>query len=185
MSVASPRTDPCRGIAFDADNPDARCLVPYHEIKSVPADALRLRLTQSATVRSGQQAEFVLKIENASGRPLPLELDDSCGAFEAQASSARATTLESECGALCGRGLDAKVLRVTLEPGGAIQKSVSLTATMRRVVAKGDDCVEQATGALPPGAYTLQIPLPWEDPMRDDSGSMAGRTFTAPLVVTP
>lgn len=184
-SVTSSKTEPCRGIAFDADNPDPRCLVPHHEIKNVPADALRLRLTQSATIRSGQQAQFVLEMQNASGRPLPLEIDDSCGAFEAEASNEKATTFESECGGLCGGGPDAKILRVTLEPGGAIRKKVSLTATMRRVVAKGDECTERVTGALPPGTYTLQIPLPWSEPMRDNPGSMAARIFSAPLVVTP
>ena len=46
-SALSSNSEPCQGMAFDADNPDPRCLVPYHPIANVPADALRLRLAQS------------------------------------------------------------------------------------------------------------------------------------------
>ncbi len=140
---ASSPGEPCRGVAFDADAPDPRCLLPYRQIDNVDTSRLRLRLAKPATVHSGEEAQFILEMQNVSEHMLVVELDDSCDDFEGEASNGRATTFESDCGGLCGRGPDAKILRLLLDPGGVVRKSVRLSATMKRVVANGDECVER------------------------------------------
>lgn len=184
LASAGAQADACRGTTFDADRPDPRCLVPNTGLARPPKEALAIQTVPSpAVIRAGQAASLQLELRNVTKEPLQLELDSSCTAFAAVAKSATTSSFESECGGLCGR--DAQKLRITLEPGGTVRKAVALTATQRRIA--GDDCAEKDLGPLPPGAYTLEVPLPWTDPapQPENPGAVASRTFSAPLLVSP
>jgi hypothetical protein len=175
--------DPCRGARFDADRPDPRCLRRGEPRKSPDAQAVALRLLEpNPSVKSGAERTFTLEIANTSSADLPVTLYFGCGAFSAEASNDRATTFESECGGLCGQG---DVLDLTLVPGGVIHKRVRIEAVMRKV--DGDACTERELGPLPPGAYTLEVSLPWSDPTptAEEPDAHSSRTFRTPLVVEP
>jgi hypothetical protein len=184
-TLSSGTADPCRGARFDADDADPRCL--HHSVGdhfAAPA-GLRVALAGAAVTRSGYDAGLVLEMTNASNEPLPLEVDDSCGTFEAQASNPTTNSYESDCFGVCGGGPEPHVLRVTLEPGGVVRKKVKFIAVQTRIVMnEHDECVAKTVGALPPGAYDLRVTLPWTDPVPDDPGVTRPRVLTAQLTVT-
>ena len=186
--LSSGRADPCRGAHFDADSPDARCL-HHSNGEQLPApSALRVALEGSpvAQTRSGYDAGLVLEMTNVSSEPLSLDLDDSCGTFEAQASNSTTSSYESDCFGACGGSPEPHVLRLTLEPGGVVRKRVKFVAVQTRIVMDvHDDCVERTVGALPPGAYDLRVTLPWTDPIPSDPAVTRLRVLTAQLTVTP
>lgn len=153
--------EPCRGLRFDLDAPDARCLVPHDRLASPDFAALAIRLREApARVRSGETATFTLDLENASTVPLDVPVPEGCLVWETVASNARASSFESECGGLCGSG--PTMTRVTLEPGGLLTKKIDFAATRMQVV--GEECETRDGGPLPPGDYTLSITLPWTMP---------------------
>lgn len=180
----APSEMPCRGSRFDADHPDARCLVPHSELLVPPKAALAIRTVPTpAVIHRGLASKFTLEFRNVSGAPLPLELDNSCLAFESVARNETASSFESECGGLCVRA--SNKLRVMLEPGGILQKSVDFVAVQRRI--DGDQCSEKNLGPLPPGRYTLKVTLPWTDPapIPGNAQARAWRTFAGALLVEP
>ena len=125
-------------------------------------------------------------MQNATDEPLLLDVDDACGTFEAQASNATSNSFESDCFGACGRGPEAHVLRVTLEPGGVIRKKVKFYAVQTRLVADDrEECVTRTVGGLPPGAYSLQVTLPWTDAIPGDPAVSRPRVIEAPLTITP
>src|ERR1700735_3399508 len=78
--------DPCRGALFDADVTDPRCL---HSGTGTPAPApagLRCALAREPVARSGYDAGVVVEMTNTTSAPMALEVGDSCGTFEGQAS---------------------------------------------------------------------------------------------------
>ena len=171
---------------FDADAADPRCV--HHSVGTqAPAPAgLRFALATSAVARSVYDAGLVLEMTNDSPDPLPLEVDDSCGTFEAQASNGTANSFESDCFGACAGSPDPHVLRVTLEPGGVVRKKVKFYAVQTRVVFdEKDECVTRTTGGLPPGAYDLRVTLPWTDPLPDDPTVTRPRVLAAALTITP
>jgi len=176
--------DPCRGAAFDADAPPPACMVQSEHVPRAPAPgALKLRVVEQASVKSGAQATFTIEMQNATSAPIPLDFLDGCMSWDTQADDGKHFTFDSECGGLCGTA--EQMLRVTLDPGGTVRKEVTLTATMRRVA--GDQCKEQSLGPLPPGKYTMKVTLPWTDPkpIPGNDQARASRVFETPLVVTP
>ncbi len=186
-TLSSGMADPCRGSQFDADGADPRCL--HHSLGTqAPAPSgLRLALAGNPVARSGYDAGLVLEMTNVSSEPLPLEVDDSCGTFEAQASNESSTSFESDCFGLCGgAGPEPHVLRVTLEPGGVVRKKVKFYAVQTRIqLDDHEECVAKTLGALPPGAYDLRVTLPWTDPIPDDPSVTRPRVLLAQLTVTP
>ena len=132
---------------------------------------------------SPEKRQHSTRIRNVSGAPLPLELDDSCLAFESVARSGTASSFETECGGLCARAPNK--LRVMLDPGGILQKSIHFVAVQRRI--DGEPCAEKNLGPLPPGRYTLEVTLPWTDPapIPGNEQARASRTFTGSLIVEP
>lgn len=141
-----------------------------------------IALMSPATAKSGAKTEFVLEITNRSDRTVPIGFDDTCGAFEANASNEHVTTFESECSAICGALTTDRFARFLLPPHGAVRKTVTLDATRRAI--RGDSCTAENLGPLPPGNYTLEVKLPalWFPPDADDRHE---RSFRAPIVVTP
>lgn len=185
-TLSSGTADPCRGARFDADNADPRCL--HHSVgaQSPAPSGLRVSIASPPVARSGYDAGLVLEMTNASREPMPLEVDDSCGTFEAQASSPQASSFESDCFGVCGGSPDPHVLRVTLEPGGVVQKKVKFFAVQTRIVMdQREECVTKTVGALPPGSYDLRVTLPWTDPIPDDPAVTRPRVLTSQLTVTP
>jgi hypothetical protein len=186
LSSGTAAGDACRGMAFDADAADPRCL--HHGVieHTPPASALRVGFASAPVARSGYDAGLVLQMQNATDEPLLLDVDDACGTFEAQASNAAANSFESDCFGACGRGPEPHVLRVTLEPGGVIRKRVKFFAVQTRLVADDrEECVTRTIGGLPPGAYSLQVTLPWTDAIPGDPAVSRPRVIEAPLTVTP
>lgn len=166
----------CRGQAFDFEDRDVRCVIPYGDFVAPPAQSLAIRTVPSPVViRSGEERDLTLELRNVSGAPLVVDLDDSCLAFEAVATNATATSFESECGGLCGT--PTQKLRVTLEPNGVIRKNVRFAAVIRKVT--GDRCENKVHGPLPPGEYRLEVTLPWSDAERGP------RKFEGALRVVP
>jgi hypothetical protein len=185
-TLTSGVTGPCRGTSFDADNADPRCL--HHGIgaETPPPSALRVSLVSSPVVQSGRDAGLVLEMQNVTSAPLPLDVDDSCGTFDAQASNASSSSFETDCFGLCGGGPEPHVLRVTLEPGGVVRKHVKFYAVQTRVMMDDkDECVERTMGGLPQGEYDLRITLPWTDPIPEDPAVTRPRVVEAKLTVTP
>jgi hypothetical protein len=185
-TLTSAATDPCRGPFFDADQADPRCV--HHSLGTqAPAPAgLRVALASAPVARSGLDAGLVLEMTNASDAPLPLEVDDSCGTFEAQASNPTTSSFESDCFGVCGGSPDPHVLRVTLEPGGVVRKRVKFYAVQTRILLDdNEECVEKTVGGLPPGSYDLRVTLPWTDPIPEDPAVTRPRVLTSLLTVTP
>jgi hypothetical protein len=178
--------DHCRGSSFDADNADPRCL--HHGVGQLtpPPDQLRVSLAAPASVRSGYDAGLVLEMRNVSQEPLALDVDDSCGTFEATAANDKDTSYETDCFDVCGSGPEPHVLRVTLEPGGVVRKHVKFYAVETRVVQnEHQECVQRTTGGLPPGDYALRVTLPWTDAVAEHPEVSRPRVFEASLQVTP
>ena len=187
-TLSSGIADPCRGALFDADNADPRCL--HHGVGTAgarAAGASRVALASTPVVRSGYDGGFVVEMTNVTSEPLALDLDDSCGTFEGQASSPELNSFESDCFGMCAGGPDPHVLRVSLEPGGVVRKKVRFYAVQTRVMLDShEECVDPKTvGALPPGPYDLRVTLPWTDPIPDDPEVTRPRVLTAQLTVTP
>ena len=184
--LTSGLVDPCRGASFDADKADPRCL--HHGVGEVTpgADALKVSLETPASVRSGYDAGLELEMRNVSLAPIALDVDDSCGTFEATASNDGAKSFETDCFGMCGRGPEPHVLRVTLEPGGVVRKHVKFYAVETRIVLdEHQECVERTTGGLPPGDYALRITLPWTDAVAEHPEVARPRVFEDTLHVTP
>jgi hypothetical protein len=174
-------TDPCVGLAFDADAPLPNCLVPYSAIET-PRGRLEVRSDpELAVMQSGHEATFILTIRNVDKVPVAVDLDDSCTAFDAIAESPHASSFETECGGLCGHR-ETK-LRVTLLPGGVVRKKVTLDGMMRRIT--GDACKEQVLGPLPAGSYVLVVNLPWTvpTPIPGNATAVSNAVFRGPLEV--
>jgi hypothetical protein len=187
-TLSSGTADPCRGAQFDADHADPRCLHHSAGTQSPAPAGLRVALAGSpvATARSGYDAGLVLEMTNESKEPLAVELDDSCGTFEAQASNQGASSFESDCFGACGTGPESHTLRVILEPGGVVRKRVKFYAVQTRIqLDEREECVTKTTGALPPGAYDLRVTLPWTDPVPEDPSVTRPRVLLAQLTVTP
>jgi hypothetical protein len=185
-TLSSGRADPCRGLAFDADDPDPRCV--HHGVGTqapVPA-GLRVALASAPMVRSGYDAGFVIEMTNVSNEPIALDLDDSCGTFEGQASNPELNSFESDCFGMCAGGPDPHVLRVSLEPGGVVRKKVKFFAVQTRVMLDAhEECVTKTTGGLPPGQYDLRVTLPWTDPIDDQPTVTRPKVLEAKLSVVP
>ena len=185
-TLTSGAADPCRGSIFDADNADPRCL--HHSLGTqAPAPAsLRVALASAPVARSGFDAGLMVEMTNVSDEPLSLEVDDSCGTFEAQASNPTTNSFESDCFGMCGGGPEPHLLRVMLEPGGVVRKKVHFYAVQTRIqLDNHEECVARTVGALPPGAYDLRVTLPWTDPIPEDPAITRPRVLTAQLTVTP
>jgi hypothetical protein len=152
-------------------------------VSAPPVGALKLRVVEPATIRSGAQATFTVEMQNVTRARLTVDFLEGCLNWDTQADDGKHATFDSECGGLCGT--EPEMLRVTLEPGGVVRKKVSLSATMRRVA--GDDCKEQSLGPLPAGRYTMKVGLPWTDPkpIPGNDRARASRVFETSLVVTP
>jgi hypothetical protein len=152
------------------------------ELRHSPAATeVRISLLEPPpTVTSGASATFTVQIANVSGRVLPIDLFFGCGAFVPEASNTTARTFESDCGGICGHG---DILRLELEPGGVIRKRATLQLAMRKI--EGGSCAERALGPLPPGRYTLEVPLPWTDPspIPGNPDARSSRVFAAPITV--
>jgi hypothetical protein len=185
-TLTSGAADPCRGSLFDADNADPRCLHHSLGTQAPTPSALRVALASTPVARSGFDAGLVVEMMNVSSEPLSLEVDDSCGTFEAQASNPTTNSYESDCFGICGGKPDPHVLRVMLEPGGVVKKKVRFYAVQTRIqLDEHEECVEKTVGALPPGAYDLRVTLPWTDPIPDDPAITRPRVLTSQLTVTP
>jgi hypothetical protein len=185
-TLSSGTADPCRGATFDADHADPRCLHHGVGAQTPPASALQVSLASPAVARSGYDAGLVVEMKNVTNAPIAVDVDDSCGTFEAQASNPKTSSFETDCFGLCGSGPEPHVLRVTLEPGGVIRKHVKFYAVQTRVMLdKKDECVEKTMGALPAGDYDLRITLPWTDPIPEDPAVTRPRVVEAKLTVTP
>jgi hypothetical protein len=185
-TLSSGTADPCRGARFDADLPDPRCV--HHSVgtQSPAPSGLRVAFASSPVARSGYDAGLVLEMTNDSRAPLALDVEETCGTFEAQASNPGSNSFESDCFGACGGGPEPHVLRVTLEPGGVVRKKVKFYAVQTRIqLNEREDCVTKTVGALPPGAYDLRVTLPWTDPIADDPTVTRPRVLTAQLTVTP
>jgi hypothetical protein len=186
LSLTSAQEQACRGSSFDADDAPALCLHHGAGDTAPPADRLKVTLVSPPTVRSGYDAGLVVEMKNVSNEPLPLDVDDSCGTFEAVASNDKTTSFETDCFGMCAGGPEPHVLRVTLEPGGVVRKKVKFFAVETRVIMDAhDECVERTTGGLPPGTYDLHITLPWTDPVPEDPAVLRPRVLEAQLAVTP
>lgn len=184
-TLSSGSADPCRGALFDADSADPRCFHHSVGVQSPAPSALHVALASSPVARSGYDAGLVLEMTNASSEPLPLDVEDVCGTFEAQASNASANSFESDCFGACEGGPEPHVLRVTLEPGGVVRKKVRFYAVQTRIqLDNHDECVTKTVGALPPGSYDLRVTLPWTDPVPEDPTVTRPRVITAQLTVT-
>jgi len=178
----------CRGAAFDADRADPVCLHHGATVNTPPPSALRVTLVSSPVVRSGYDAGLTLEMKNVTSEPLPVDVEDACGTFAAQASNAATNSFETDCFGVCGGGSDPEphVLRVVLDPGGVIRKHVKFYAVMTRVVMNDhEECAERTMGALPPGAYDLRVTLPWTDPLPSDPAVTRPRVVESKLTVTP
>jgi hypothetical protein len=185
-TLSSASADPCRGSQFDADRADPRCLHHSTGATSPAPAALRLALAGTPAARSGYDAGLVVEMTNTSEEPLAIDVDDSCGTFEAQASNESANSFESDCFGACEGGPDAHVLRVTLEPGGVVRKKVKFFAVQTRIqMNEREECVTKTIGALPPGSYDLRVTLPWTDPIPDAPDVARPKVLTAQLTVTP
>jgi hypothetical protein len=185
-TLSSASADPCRGSLFDADSADPRCLHRSMGTQAPAPAALRVALASSPVARSGYDAGLVLEMTNTSNEALPIEVDDSCGTFEAQASNGTASSFDADCLGMCGGGPEPHVLRVTLEPGGVVRKKVKFYAVQTRILMDAhEECVAKTVGALPPGAYDLRVTLPWTDPIPDAPEVTRPRVLTAQLTVTP
>ena len=194
-TLSSGTADPCRGLIFDADDADPRCLHHGTGVESPAPPALRIALagpSESApapsplVAKSGYDARLFVEMTNTSKEPLALELDDSCGTFEAQASNASASSFESDCFGACGSGPEPHVLRVMLDPGGVVRKRVKFYAVQKRIVLdEHEECVTRTVGALPAGEYELRVTLPWTDPIPDDPTVTRPRVLEGALTVTP
>jgi hypothetical protein len=185
-SVTSATIDHCRGVWFDADHADPRCLHHGAGERTPAPDALSVSLAAPAVARSGYDAGLVLELRNVSALPLALDVEDSCGTFEATASNDSNSSFETDCLGMCGRGPEPHVLRVTLDPNGVVEKRVRFYAVQTRVVMdEHEECVERTTGALPPGDYALRVTLPWTDALAEHPEVSRPRVFEASLHVTP
>ncbi len=185
-TLSSGTADPCRGSLFDADRADARCVHHSTGAQVAAPAGLQVSLVGSPVARSGYDAGLVLELRNASNEPLPLDLDDSCGTFEAQASNETASSFESDCLGACDSGPEPRVLRFTLEPGGVVRKKVKFFAVQTRIQMNDrEECATRTTGALPPGSYDLRVTLPWTDPIPEQPEVTRPRVLTAQLRVTP
>jgi len=185
-SLTSATIDPCRGTSFDADQADPRCL--HHGVGELTPSpqALSVSLAAPAIVRSGYDAGLLLELRNVSTVPIALDVDDSCGTFEATASNDKDSSFETDCLGMCGHRPEPHVLRVTLEPGGVVRKHVKFFAVQTRVVLdEHQECTERATGGLPPGDYTLRVTLPWTDALPEHPEVSRPRVFESSLHVTP
>jgi hypothetical protein len=201
-TLSSGTADPCRGVTFDADDADPRCLHHGTGVESPAPSGLQIALASARAgegestlheasssplvAKSGYDARLVVELKNTSHEPLPVDLDDSCGTFEAQASNESANSFESDCFGACGNGPEPHVFSVTLEPGGIVRKKVKFYAVQRRVIMdEHQECVTRTLGSLPPGEYQLRVTLPWTDPVPDDPTVMRPRVVEAPLTITP
>ncbi len=178
--------DPCRVVELELDGQtDPRCLVPYDRKARPAPDALSLRLAGSpARIGSGETRELVLELRNDTSGEVSVPLPEGCLVWNASATSTSGvTTFESECGGLCGT--PPQMRRFVLAPGGVLRKRVPLAATRVRIA--GETCAEEQLGPLPPGAYTLEVMLPWLEPAPrpEDPNAQQRRTFEAELTVTP
>ena len=68
-------------------------------------------------MRSGYDAGLVVEMRNVSNEPLPLDVDDSCGTFDAVASNDKTTSFETDCFGMCAGGPEPHVLRVSRHIG--------------------------------------------------------------------
>ena len=128
---------------------DPRCL--HHGVGELTPSpqALSVSLAAPAIVRSGYDAGLLLELRNVSTVPIALDVDDSCGTFEATASNDKDSSFETDCLGMCGHRPEPHVLRVTLEPGGVVRKHVKFFAVQTRVVLdEHQECTERATGGL-------------------------------------
>lgn len=185
-TLTSGIANPCRGLGFDADNADERCLHHGTGAQTAAPEGLRIAFVGAAIARSGFDAGLVVEMTNTSNEPMALDVDDSCGTFEAQASNASMNSYESECFGMCGNGPEPHVLRVTLEPGGVVRKKVKFYAVQTRIMLdQHEECVERTLGGLPPGDYDLRVTLPWLDPVPDHPEVVRPRVLDGRLTVNP
>jgi hypothetical protein len=184
-TLFSGTADPCRGMKFDADNPDLHC-IHHSSGEHLPApDGLRIALAAAPVARSGYDAGLVVEMTNTTAAPLAVDVDDSCGTFEGQASNASSNSFESDCFGVCAGETEPRVVRVMLEPGGVVTKRVKFFAVQTRVVLDShEECVTKTVGGLPPGAYDLRVTLPWTDPIPDKPTVTRPRVLEAQLTVT-
>jgi hypothetical protein len=185
-SLTSAAALACTGAQFDADNASPLCLHHGNGTLTPAPDKLTVTLVAPTSVKSGYDAGLVVEMKNTSDAPLALDVDDSCGTFEAVASNAKTTSFETDCFGLCAEGPEPHVLRVMLEPGGVVHKKVKFFAVETRVMMdEHDACVTRTTGGLPPGDYDLHVTLPWTDPVAADPEVTRPRVLEAKLSIAP
>jgi hypothetical protein len=185
-TLTSATADPCRGSSFDADVTDARCLHPGTGTPAPAPAGLRIALPSAPVARSGYDAGVIVEMTNTTSEPMALEVGDSCGTFEGQASNASTNSFESDCFGVCGNGPEPHVLRVTLEPGGVVRKKVKFYAVQTKTAPdEGQECVTRTMGGLPPGEYALRVTLPWTDPIAEDPGVTRPKVLEGRITVTP
>jgi hypothetical protein len=185
-SLTSGIVDACRGDAFNADMPDPGCVHRGVGVSGPAPDGLRIAFAGPLLAHSGGDAGIIVEMTNTTNQPLAVEVDDSCGTFEGQAWSSKASSFHSECFGVCGKSPEPRVLRVTLEPGGVIRKSVKFSAVQTHTAPDSQgECIARAAGILPAGEYALRVNLPWADPVADDPGVMRPRVLEGQLTVTP
>jgi hypothetical protein len=185
-TLTSGMADPCRGAAFDADALDARCTLHGAGAAAPVPEGLRLTLAGPTTATSGADVGVVVEMTNTTTAPLPVDVEEGCGTFEGQASNDKASSFETDCFGVCEKAPEARVVHVTLEPGGVVRKRVKFSAVQTKTApdARGE-CTTSATGALPPGDYDLRVTLPWIDPVEGRPDVSRPRVLEEKISVTP
>ena len=176
----------CKGMAFDAEIRDARCIIPYDVSDPPPADALSFLFTDPpAIVKSGGSATFEIEIKNTSNAPVTIPLDGP-GGFTAEAVNAKGSSLETFCSFLYAPPKE--MFQVTLLPGGTVRRKFDFEAVKRRIGSKKGPCVEAKEGPIAPGDYSLRVRLPWADknpdPEADEAERLIPRYFELTVTVT-
>ncbi len=176
----------CKGMAFDAEIRDARCIVPFESTDPPPADALSFLFTDPpAIVKSGGVATFEIEIKNVSNAPVSIALDGP-GGFTAEAVNAKGSSLEAFCSFLYASPKE--MFQVTLLPGGTVRRKFDFEAVKRRIGSKKGPCVEAKEGSIAPGDYSLRVRLPWADknpdPEADEAERLIPRYFELKVTVT-
>lgn len=163
----------CRGEALSLDAIMKRevCDVRGSTLPSPSAASLTLSATLATqVVARGGSAPIVLTMTNASSARLVFDLDLSCGEevrFGVEAFDAKRKRVDQvgECGGvamLCQN----RVIRIALEPGGAVTKNLTFRPTVTRL---DRHCAELSAGTLKPGRYTLDVKTPLHDPAKAES----------------
>lgn len=194
-SPPPPPADPCRGAKIQLEAVTSACQADQARMPAPPGGALETRFEPaSVVIRSGETVTVRAELHNVTGEPLEVFLSPLAGYLTAIKDGAERIDErweEERMGGLVG---GVRPWRVVLEPGGVIWAEVPVSA---RVTTLGYEAIEGGGGAyqivtgdggaIPPGAYTLQVfpPLSGEHDVSFPAGWGSRPMVELPLRITP